>query len=305
MFYRSCVHSIAVADRRGTPPPAGPEGRNVKKPMSTLLLPEAMEEYYGQPAYRHVYRDAPVMAQKGEKGEPGPTGDLGQKGQQGLQGPRGPAGSDGRQGLSGPPGARGAPGTPGENADCERCGTSGGVAYVRWGRTTCPENEDTRMVYSGRAAGSPYNQRGGTSDVLCLPEEAVYGERYKSGAQGFSPIVGAEYETFEDEPLAGVSEQNVPCVVCYVQRRSFSLVVPAATACPESWRMEYVGYLMSSHADYYRRSAVCVDESAESVCDSESNDNGSLFYHMEAGYTGLECPPFDPEKELSCVVCTK
>ena len=30
-----------------------------------------------------------------------------------------------------------------------------------------------------------------------------------------------------------------------------------------------------------------------------------LFYHTEAGCNGLSCPPYDPEKELACAVCTK
>ena len=176
---------------------------------------------------------------------------------------------------------------------------------MRWGRTECPDTDGTEPIYYGRAAGSPYNKRGGTSDVLCLPEVPKYGDDYSEGAQRHSPVVGVEYETFEDEPLAEVTGENVPCVVCYVSRRSFALVVPASTTCPEGWTMEYDGYLMSSYTEAYRQSSVCVDEEAGSVCGAEGYGNGGLFYHMEAGYPGLECPPYDPEKELPCAVCTK
>ncbi len=31
---------------------------------------------------------------------------------------------------------------------------------------------------------------------------------------------------------------------------------------------------------------------------------GALFFHVEAECGGMQCPPYDPEKELTCVVCT-
>ena len=29
------------------------------------------------------------------------------------------------------------------------------------------------------------------------------------------------------------------------------------------------------------------------------------FYHVEANCNGMLCPPYDPQKELTCAVCTK
>ena len=50
---------------------------------------------------------------------------------------KGEKGETGATGPQGPPGPR-----------------SGGVTYVRWGRTTCPDTEGTELVYTGRAGGS-------------------------------------------------------------------------------------------------------------------------------------------------------
>ena len=47
----------------------------------------------------------------------------------------------------------------------------GGATYVRWGNTTCPPTAGTELVYAGRAVSSHWSSSGGTSDILCLPEE--------------------------------------------------------------------------------------------------------------------------------------
>ena len=49
----------------------------------------------------------------------------------------------------------------------------------------------------------------------------------------------------------------------------------------------------------------CVDKDVESIPGSVANTNGALFYHIQAACNGLLCPPYDKEKELACVVCTK
>ena len=49
-------------------------------------------------------------------------------------------------------------GEKGEKSDMGEQGppgpSSGGVTYIRWGRTTCPNTTGTELVYKGRAAGS-------------------------------------------------------------------------------------------------------------------------------------------------------
>ena len=54
-----------------------------------------------------------------------------------------------------------------------------------------------------------------------------------------------------------------------------------------------------------RRSAECVDKDSESIPGSVANTNGALFLHIEATCNGIPCPPYDPQKELTCAICTK
>ena len=218
-------------------------------------------------------------------------------------------GRDGRDGRDGEPGPRGAPGARGERGATGLQGppgpSTGGVTYIRWGRTTCPNTSGTELVYSGRAAGTHYTHRGGTSDYLCLPDTPQY-LTSRPGVQGQSPIHGAEYEIDHGTlPLPGVNDDNVPCVVCRNSQRSSLLLVPARTSCPSSWTREYYGYLMTSNKAFYRRATACVDNDPESVPGGASNSDGAVFYHTEAVCNGIQCPPYDPAKELTCAVCTK
>ena len=181
---------------------------------------------------------------------------------------------------------------------------SGGVTYVRWGRTTCPDTEGTEAVYIGRAAGSHYTHSGGTNDYLCLPEEPEY-TQYTAGTQDFSPLYGTEYEIGQNQPLYAQHQHNAPCVVCCTSLRVTVLMVPARVSCPNTWTLEYSGYLMTAYKGYHRRSTVCVDRDPETVYGEAANSNGALFHHTEATCNGIQCPPYDPEKVLTCALCTK
>ena len=103
---------------------------------------------------------------------------------------------------------------------------------------------------------------------------------------------------------------NVPCAVCYATTRAAAMMIPAKTTCPQSWTREYYGYLMSAYKGrsthpHYRTMFECVDKDPDSIPGSAADTDGALFYHVEANCNGMPCPPYDPQKELNCVVCTK
>ena len=107
--------------------------------------------------------------QKGERGEP----DLpGQAGITSLPGPQGPTGQRG-----------------------------GGVVYTRWGRTVCPGELGTQLVYDGYAGGIAYNAAGGGgANFLCMTKQPRY-LRYQSGVQGISKLLGTEYDSSAGSPF--------------------------------------------------------------------------------------------------------
>ena len=211
----------------------------------------------------------------------------------GPQGVAGEKGDRGDTGLTGPQGERGLPGP-----------ASGGAVYVRWGRTVCPSDQGTELVYSGRAGGSQYNHRGGGANHLCLPDDPDH-LQYESGTQETGYIYGVEYRTRTFQPLQNVDYHNVPCAVCYVTTRATLLMIPAKVNCPTNWTTEYTGYLMSTHHSFYRSTYECVDKDPEFVSGLNVADSNSAFIsHVEPICSGLSCPPYDAEKELTCVVCS-
>ena len=218
----------------------------------------------------------------GVDGEPGAKGERGGKGDSGTPGPQGPQGPPGSVGQS-------------------------GVVYTRWGRTTCPSEQGTELVYSGRAGGSHFRRSGGGSNYLCMPDDPQYSS-FAPGVQGHSFVYGAEYKINDAGiPLStNLNDHNVPCAVCSVQVRGRLIMIPARKDCPASWTKEFEGALMSANVGDARTMYECVDKDAESVPGSAANTTGALFFYpVEATCNGIACPPYDPQKELLCVVCTK
>ena len=181
--------------------------------------------------------------------------------------------------------------------------------YTRWGRTTCPSTSGTQLLYAGRAAGSRYTEKGGGANYLCLPEQTQY-STFTAGVQtrGRAHLYGAEYQTAgtDNGPLRTFHDHNVPCAVCYTSTRETVVMIPARLTCPTSWTREYYGYLMADYHGHYRTMFECVDQSPQSVPGSAVNTNGALFYHTEVKCNyEIPCPPYDAQKEVTCVVCTK
>ena len=79
-------------------------------------------------------------------------------------------------------------------------------------------------------------------------------------------------------------------------------MIPARISCPDTWTLEYSGYLMTERYNHVgRTSAIDKDKDPESVCGEMADDDGALFYHIEATCNGLRCLPNVAEKELTCL----
>ena len=62
---------------------------------------------------------------------------------------------------------------------------------------------------------------------------------------------------------------------------------------------------MAENHGHHRSTFECVDQSPQSVPGSIANTHGALFYHEVPCNYGIPCPPYDAQKEVTCVVCTK
>ena len=225
-------------------------------------------------------------------------GPLGAQGERGMAGPRGPVGEKGARGDPGVSGGQGEPGVQGPPA--------GGAVYTRWGRTTCPTDQGTQLLYAGRAGETPQGQKGGAANYLCLPNDPDH-LPHQSGVQGQGVVAGVDYYYAGLPSLSSKNFCNAPCAVCYVAIRSVAVMIPAKTQCPTDWTLEYVGYLMTQHYNYGRTMYKCVDKNPECLPGLSSNNypRDGRFHLVEPYCDGLECPPYDADKELACAVCTR
>ena len=273
---------------RGLPGPAGPPG---DKGDRGDLGPPGPQGPQGE---RGIVGPQGVVGLQGVTGEKGDHGDPGQPGPQGPQGGTGNKGDRGDTGLTGPQGERGPQGPL----------AIGGAVYVRWGRTVCPSDQGTELVYSGRAGGSHYYNQGGGANHLCLPDDPDF-LQYTSRTQSNSLIYGVEYRPLS-QPLRNVNNHNVPCAVCHVTTRATLLMIPAKVNCPTNWTTEYTGYLMTAHQyNNYRSTYECIDKDPESISGlNGGNGNNAHLYHVEPHCPELSCPPYESGKELTCVVCS-
>ena len=229
---------------------------------------------------------------------PGIPGRDGHDGRDGLQGPIGPQGPIGEHGQKGDPGFAGQKGSKGD------AGLSG-VTFVRWGRTVCPRGTGT--VYTGVAAGTKYDTKGGTSDTLCLAGSPQYrnGDGSSSNAAQLSGVrneVGGN-----SAPLYNRRDTYLPCVLCHTTTKSTSFMLPGRYTCPSGWNTEYSGYIMTETTYSNRpgrRDTICVDQDAEAASTKGSAAAAQLFL-MQATCIGLDCPPFNSQKPLTCAVCSK
>lgn len=172
----------------------------------------------------------------------------------------------------------------------------------------------------GYTAGPHYNQGGGGSNFLCLPEEPqwkTYLDGYSTYAGG---IAGVEYALFNSEhewansPFTEANNGGKPllakpvsCAVCHVAGRSIILMVPAKTQCPDGWTTEYAGYLGSDAVHDYNRkrsSYVCLDEAPE-IAGDETSRWQAVIYAVEVTCGILPCSAYINGRELTCVVCSK
>ena len=239
----------------------------------------------------NVFKPGPPFSEvlRGRDGRDGRDGEPGPPGFPGREGKIGGRGEKGETGAQGPPGPR-----------------SGGVTYIRWGRTICPDTEGTELVYTGRAAGSHYSHSGGGGNYQCVTEEPENFD-FGPGTVDHSYIYGAEYEMYGNVPAASLPlhQQDVPCAVCYVAPRETVLMIPGRYTCPPDWTREYFGYLMAAHHKHHRTTFECMDNEPEAVPGGHANHNGALFYHVEPRCGSLPCPPYDQQKEMTCAVCSR
>ncbi|XP_029658122.1 uncharacterized protein LOC115232406 [Octopus sinensis] len=186
--------------------------------------------------------------------------------------------------------------------------------YTHWGRKSCSAKFSS-TIYSGVAAGSLYSDTGGGSNILCLPMDPQW-SNFTGDVETGSHIYGSEYEVsdYKNNPKFGLfletnartlHDHNIPCAVCQTNGPAAVMMLPGRNECYTGWYLEYSGYLMTSHWKHNgRTSYLCIDKEPEADRCGYRDENGALFYHVQAQCGSLPCPPYRNNEELTCSVCS-
>ena len=159
-------------------------------------------------------------------------------------------------------------------------------------------------------ACSHYTHPGGGANYVCMAggADAEYHPEATTVNLGDAILYGTEYEAREGQVLSDLFNHNAPCAVCEVSSRSKQIMIPGRYTCPDTWTVEYNGWLVaeSLRINNHRSMHICLDITPETVPGAAAHTGGAYLYHVEADCSsGLPCPNYDGTKELSCVVCTK
>jgi len=100
-----------------------------------------------------------------------------------------------------------------------------------------------------------------------------------------------------------LDDKKVLRVVCFTPYTNV-VMIPAKSTCHADWVLEYTGFLMSNYYDHRRTDYVCMDSEAEGHNETQGDQNGAVFYFVEAKCGALPCGPYIDGYELTCVVCS-
>lgn len=83
------------------------------------------------------------------------------------------------------------------------------------------------------------------------------------------------------------------------------MMIPGHETCPSDWKIEYTGYLMSSHhSDKHSTEYICIDDRPHVIAGTIGDQKGASIYVVETQCNSLLCEPFVAGRELRCVVCS-
>lgn len=195
----------------------------------------------------------------------------------------------------------------------------GKTIYTKWGGKDCARSEVTEelkdevveLLYSGFAVGTGEKNKGGASDLLCVPEQPSYDSTTQLPRRLLSHLFGAEYTDPQGMFGSRKDGDKIPCAVC-MSARAVSKVFTATTNCAIGWTKEYIGYMSAGKYNIRRYSPICIDKRGElSPGSSRKTDKrmnpSMVLLSAECGEEyGLTCADdlYKKDTAIECVVCT-
>lgn len=118
------------------------------------------------------------------------------------------------------------------------------------------------------------------------------------------------FECKDVEVIVSLSNNNSALLYMNHVTKTISLLVVFASFSLYTFMFFFSGYLMSERESHAQPSTFeCVDAAPEAITGLLANTDGALFYFIRTDCSGTattgHCPPYQANKELTCVVCSK
>ena len=158
-------------------------------------------------------------------------------------------------------------------------------------------------AHTGIVAGShhsPSHGSGGSANHLCMTEHPIYDSHVLPSGNYHTGIYGSEYEICPEHAC----NTSPACAVCRVLRAA-TVMIPGTNTCTPGWTLEYSGYIMGGWTDHAPSEFICIDSSLGYVPYSQNDDNQNTIFYVATQCGALPCPPYQREKAVTCVVCSK
>jgi hypothetical protein len=169
--------------------------------------------------------------------------------------------------------------------------------FVHWGNNVC--GTDPELVYSGFMGGSLFNETGAATNFLCLTNSPVFAHEVRNRHFG-AHLYGSEYQTNDRH-----TDLDPLCAVCRTPY-STTVMIPGTNTCGAGWLRQYFGFLMAGgYGDAAGSEFICVDHVMASADHSNLDQDGKSLFYTETHCGSLPCTPYEDQRTVLCVVCSK
>jgi hypothetical protein len=169
--------------------------------------------------------------------------------------------------------------------------------FVHWGNNVC--GTDPELVYSGFMGGSLFNETGAATNFLCLTDTPIFAHEVRNRHFG-AHLYGSEYQTNDRH-----TDLDPLCAVCRTPY-STTVMIPGTNTCGAGWLRQYFGFLMAGgYGDAAGSEFICVDHVMASADHSNLDQDGKSLFYTETHCGSLPCTPYEGQRTVLCVVCSK
>ena len=89
-------------------------------------------------------------------------------------------------------------------------------------------------------------------------DDVEYRDEATTANLDIATVRAAEYRMLNEQALDHLLDYTVLCAVCAVSSRSAQVMIPGRLTCPDTWTVEYTGWLVTDRNDGRRTMLICL-----------------------------------------------